>query len=240
MKNKVFLAVIFLVAVVSFSIVMPKKGDASGVIFKVKVSSEQVKKGEEIPITVTVTGDTLIKSVDAYVSYDETMLEYVGAEGDCVTGSSGILKITDNYEDGGVKTAVYNLTFRALLVGETSIRVQETFVEEESSHQVNTAIEGFANIKVEENGAQSQDATLKSLELYPEGVSPEFTPEQTSYSLQVEKDVTELVISAVPRAKESIVTVQGNENLSDGDNKIIITVTSMSGENKVYTIMVHR
>ena len=240
MKNKVFLAVVFLIAVVSFAIAIPKKSDASGVSYEVKVSSEKVKKGEEIPITVTVTGDTLIKSVDAYVSYDETMLEFVGAEGDCVTGSSGVLRIADNYEDGGVKSAVYNLTFRALLVGNTSIRVQETFVEEESSHQVNTALEGSANIKIEENGAVSQDATLKSLELYPEGLTPEFTPGQTSYSLQVEKDVTELIISAVPMDKESVVTLEGNENLSDGENKITITVASMSGEKKVYTITVYR
>lgn len=238
--SKIFLAVIFLVAVVSFFIAMPKKSDAGGVNFKVKVSSEKVKKGEEIPITVTVTGDTLIKSVDAYVSYDETMLEFVGAEGDCVTGSSGVLRIADNYEDGGVKSAVYNVTFRALSVGETSILVQETFVEEESSHQVNTALEGSAKITIMENGAESQDATLKRLEVYPEGLTPEFTPEQASYSLQAEKDVTELIISAVPTDKESVVTLEGNENLSDGENKITITVTSMSGEDKVYTITVHR
>lgn len=238
MKNKIILSVLFVVAVLAFSIGFSKRGNATQVAYEVSIQSETVEKGEEIPVTVTVTGSALMKSIDAYINYDEAMLEFVEAEGDCVTGSTGVLRLSDNFEDGGTQSAAYHLTFRALEVGTATIQVKETFVEEEESHEVNAISQGAAKIKIVKNDKVSKDASLETLEVYPEGLTPAFSKGQDSYSLKVAEDVQELIISAVPSEPDSIVSIEGHDKLTNGKNTVRITVESPSGLVKEYTISV--
>ena len=87
---------------------------------------------------------------------------------------------------------------------------------------------------------KSTDKALKSLEVKPEGLSPEFNPETTSYSLQVGADVKKLDIKAVANDEKSKVEISGNDELKDGDNTVKITVTAEDETVRTYTIVVKK
>ena len=55
---------------------------------------------------------------------------------------------------------------------------------------------------------------------------PEFRADITEYTAEVGSDVDTLNILAVPQIEGAIVTIEGNENLSIGENVITVLVTA--------------
>ena len=87
---------------------------------------------------------------------------------------------------------------------------------------------------------KSDNANLQSLTLDVEGLSPAFNKNTIEYYLVVSLEVEEIKIDAVPEDNKSTVTVSGNKNLIEGENKVQIAVKAENGNTKVYTIMVIR
>lgn len=85
------------------------------------------------------------------------------------------------------------------------------------------------------------NTNLENLAVENETLMPDFTPENTDYSLQVGSEVDKLNIIAVPQKPNAVVVISGNENLNSGENTVTITVTA---EDKVttkdYIIAVHK
>ncbi len=79
---------------------------------------------------------------------------------------------------------------------------------------------------------------LMKLEVNQEGLSPNFTPSQTSYSLFVKDTINSIDVNAVASSTDSTVKVSGNDNLKSGDNTVLIEVTDKNGKENVYTITV--
>lgn len=94
--------------------------------------------------------------------------------------------------------------------------------------------------KDDEDDEKSSDTTLKSLEITPKGISPEFKPETTTYSLEINSNIEKLEIKATPNNEKSKVSITGNDSLKIGDNTVKITVTSEDGKTKTYTINVKK
>lgn len=67
-----------------------------------------------------------------------------------------------------------------------------------------------------------------------------FDKDTLSYHATVEYPVTSLQIDAIAEDRDAEVEIRGNTNLSVGENTIVITVTSPSGDKKEYTILVTR
>ena len=68
-------------------------------------------------------------------------------------------------------------------------------------------------------------------------LTPEFKKDVTEYTVQVGKDVTELQLDAVPEDEKAKVTVEGNTDLKDGENKVTITVMAEDESKTVYTLI---
>lgn len=71
-------------------------------------------------------------------------------------------------------------------------------------------------------------------------LTPNFEPQETSYSLEVENNVKTLNINGVPESNLSKVEGNGKYSLAVGENEITITVKSENKEEKTYTIIVTR
>ena len=69
-------------------------------------------------------------------------------------------------------------------------------------------------------------------------LTPEFNKETTQYTAKVDGDVTELKIDAKAEDSKAKVTVEGNENLNEGDNVIKVKVTAEDGTTRTYFITV--
>lgn len=91
-----------------------------------------------------------------------------------------------------------------------------------------------------EEPSKASDKALKTLEVTPEGLDPEFDPEITSYTLNVGADVEKLEIKAAPNDEKATVEITGNESLVAGDNAVKITVTAQDGTTRIYTINVKK
>lgn len=85
---------------------------------------------------------------------------------------------------------------------------------------------------------KSSDATLKSLKLDIEGLSPSFNKNTYTYTLSVGSDVDSVKVTASTNSSKARYSVSGNTNLKNGDNTIYITVTAENGATRTYKIIV--
>lgn len=86
----------------------------------------------------------------------------------------------------------------------------------------------------------SDNTNLAKLILDVEGLSPEFDKDITEYYLIVDLSVESVNIEAYPEHQNSIVMIEGNNDLQEGENTISITVRAESGKTKTYTIYVSK
>ncbi len=84
------------------------------------------------------------------------------------------------------------------------------------------------------------NANLKKLVPNYEGLSPNFSPEVTKYSLAVPSTATSLGLTVQVEQAGAKYWITGDENLKLGDNTVTITVTAINGTKKTYTIIVTR
>lgn len=92
--------------------------------------------------------------------------------------------------------------------------------------------------KEDENKEKSSNKALKDLVVQNYKLSPEFTSENTKYTLEVTKEVDKLEITPIPEDSEAKVQIVGNENFKIGNNIVKITVTAEDGTTRIYTITV--
>lgn len=234
------MAIIFsLVVTVGFFALWKMPSDAKQVDFQVLTENETAAKGNEVTIDLVITGDVEFCSVDAYITYDNSVLEFKSASSEAITGSTGLLRLSDLFETGTLK-ADYSITFTALEVGKSSFKVQDMYIEGKTDLEVRAVDNTTAMVTIMNNTSESKDAELESLEIFPGTLSPEFSSDVYSYNVAVESEETDLVLSAIPSDSDSVVTVMGNENFKAGENIVTITVTSLSGAEKQYKICVNK
>lgn len=84
----------------------------------------------------------------------------------------------------------------------------------------------------------SSDYYLRDLTI--EGYDIDFDMYTFEYSIKVASDVNSLNIKALLNDSNSIYYVEGNENLSEGENLIYVIVKAENGSTKTYTIKVEK
>lgn len=95
----------------------------------------------------------------------------------------------------------------------------------------------LTNTKPEEE-KKSDNAYLKTLTIEGQELIPAFNKETTSYTMQVTSDITELNINAEAEDEKASVSIQGNKDLKDGENKLTISVSAEDGTTKIYEITI--
>ena len=106
-----------------------------------------------------------------------------------------------------------------------------------NNKNTNTQNTNTQNTNTNKN-TKNSNTYLSKLQVNKEGLTPNFNKEKTSYSLNVNENVTNIDVTAIPEASTSKVSITGNTNLKNGDNTIYITVTAENGAKKTYTITV--
>lgn len=80
---------------------------------------------------------------------------------------------------------------------------------------------------------------LKELRINMEGMLPSFEKDIYDYYININNDVNNLDIEAVPEDLNSIIQILGNDNFNEGENLIKITVKG-NNEEKIYNIHVNK
>lgn len=89
--------------------------------------------------------------------------------------------------------------------------------------------------------AASNDTALKSISIEPSGY--ELVQDESDnkiYRVKVDNSVTSIKVNAVPNNKDATISVNGNNELAVGTNKVTVSVTAKNGDKSIYTIYVRR
>ena len=93
----------------------------------------------------------------------------------------------------------------------------------------------------ETQGAASSNAYLKSLSVEPGTLSPEFSPEITSYTITVDEDVDRVSVTcSTAEADSQVIEAGGFKNLEPGSNDAIVTVQAADGTKCSYYLTINR
>ena len=240
MKKKIIIPIILAAVVIIGSILLTNQiNSAKEVHFGIEVEDKSVEKGDEFTLKVTVSSDREISSVDAYVTYDDELLEFVSSENDGVLGASGTLHIADKFVEG-VTEAVYVIRMKALEVGSPEFKVYDAYSAESENSKYMKINQAQASIEITTNPSEASNANLSQLLVVPGTLDKDFRPDVYEYSMKVAYDVEELILSAIPVDEESVVTIDKELKLEKGDNVITITVTAPSGDTNDYKLNVYR
>lgn len=79
---------------------------------------------------------------------------------------------------------------------------------------------------------------LSSLIVEGYEITEEFLKTSNTYFINVDKDVTNVNVLATAEEDNARITIYGNDNIKEGENKILISVTAENGEVRVYRVYV--
>ncbi len=204
---------------------------------KLSFSDPTASVGEQVSITMKIIADAALGSSDVMLQYDADALEFVS--GTNSNGGAGSVRVIGSAESADQKTFSFTLKFNALKAGTSSITVKSQEVYDADSKAVTLDHVGSSSVKVNAADTSSKDASLASLTISPGTLKPAFSADVTEYTAAVSSDVSSITVSAPAKDGGAKVAVSGNDDLQDGENTIICTVTAENGETtKTYTIVV--
>lgn len=222
MKNKLLIVVVFLL----FCFI-PLKVDAASI--KVSASRASAVVGGNVTVNVTLSESKGLGSWEFSVSYDSDKLQLV----------SGNAHVIDYVQGPGQNSKTYSYTFRVKKSGSATVSVVNTSVaawdETTSSPTGSTAIKCLSQEDVA--ASYSKNNNLKSLSV--EGYDIAFQKDTLNYDLEVENDVTKIVVKAEAEDSKARISGAGEIEVHEGANTIEIVVTAENGSSKTYKLQVN-
>lgn len=195
--------------------------------------------GDTVKITFTVSG-TNIAGGQARITYDNSALQYTGGSGASLpTSAAGVVQA--QYSDGYAHSSMsVSLTFKALKAGSSSVSVEAYDVIDIEYKEMSGSTKSVAVTVKNPSQAASGNANLSSLRVSAGSLSPSFSPNTTSYTVNVANSVTTCTMTATKADPNATLSVSGSASLSVGKNTRSITVTAQNGTTKTYTITIYR
>lgn len=200
----------------------------------ISISSTASTIGNEVSVSVTVSGSVEVGTVDLWLTYDPAIIEAVsGFDG----GGGGRIHILSSDNTN------FTLKFKTVGVGETSVSVDSsmTYVynyNPEDGDYMNYSVSA-GKVSVNAPKTYSTNNNLKSLTVSPGQLTPEFKTDVLEYTMTVSEDCERLNVSAETADDKATVSVSGT--LMDyGDNQTYIKVTAENGDVKTYIIYTKR
>ncbi len=217
------------------------------------VSSSSVRIGQSVDVTISVNGSSL-SAYTMYISYSSDILEYAGASG-TVGGGGGTLtasgsgpgSVTISFTAIANGTAYistggdefYDINYEVLGVSHAGVSVTVETTENQTTEEKDK--EDDSEDKTEtttEEDERSDDCDLASLTISPGELSPSFSPDNTSYTVQLTESDESIAISAITNDEKATTSVSGANSLEKGANFVTVTVTAENGAVKVYNLTV--
>lgn len=231
------------------------KIDAQAANVVIALSASTVSVGNNVTATISVSGSD-ISAYTIYVSYNSSVLQYNSASGSAIVnggggtvtasgtsaGSFSISFTTIANGSGSITTSgsdVYDINGNAISISHAGATVTvATASNNGDTNNGNATTEAGETTETTEDDGRSADCDLASLQVSPGTLTPAFSADRTTYSLQVDEDVTSVVVSASAADGNATTSVSGANSIQKGKNTVRVTVTAENGAVKVYTINV--
>lgn len=239
LKRKIYIINLFILLLL-FIFNLKLKAENNNMNFAINKDSIEVEDVFEIDISkdgLYVAAGTL------WIYFDNDKLE-------CLSSKDNNINIIDNkiiftwVSDSGRNKNIsnlINLKFKAKKEGTASFNIISEIFDENVNKidikQLNKEVLISSKTKEKQDTENSKSVNLNIMRLDKEGIIPDFDPNITEYYLTVDNLVEELNVTAIPESSKAKVTIEGNESLKKGINKISITVNN-NEKNKIYNINV--
>lgn len=231
------------------------KIDAQAANVVIALSASTVSVGNNVTATISVSGSDL-SAYTIYVSYNSSVLQYNSASGSAIVNGGG-----GTVTASGTSAGSFSISFTAIANGSGSITTSGSDVYDINGNAIsishagatvtvatasnngdtnngNATTEAGETTETTEDDGRSADCDLASLQVSPGTLTPAFSADRTTYSLQVDEDVTSVVVSASAADGNATTSVSGANSIQKGKNTVRVTVTAENGAVKVYTINV--
>lgn len=239
MKKKVavLLAVLLVIGTSIIGVTKHEKAYAKTAQMSIEIPTP-VKKENEFTVRINLNSDVNLYSVDAYLSYNPELLEFV-PDSDFVTGSAGVLELKDTF-DTETKNKEYEITFKALETGKAQISFTDVYLIDYADMDYIEVVPSGKSFDIGVNKTVEMDARLENLMVAPGELTEAFDPNQLDYEMHVGLEVDMVGVSAVAMDEGSVVESDIPDKLVNGKNTITIKVTALSGSVNVYTVTVYK
>ncbi len=208
------------------------KVGASSCLVSVTSNKSSLVVGNTVTVTIKLSSASPLGAWEYDLSYDSKMLKL----------TSGDARVVGYVSDNITKTKTYTYTFTALKSGTTSVTVSNIQINSFDEDKMSISSSGKASIKIitqeQLQQSYSKDNYLKSLSVVGYDITPSFNKDTTSYSLEVPNDIRSIEVKATVNDVKAKLSGTGLKELTEGINKINITVTAENGNVKTYTINV--
>ncbi len=229
MNKKIKLLSIILLSIMLFFIHLTPLLASSATI-SVSSSSKRIVVGNTVTVTIKVKSSSYFGTIEFTPSYDKSKLKLT-------SGSSSVLWY------GKEKQKSFTYKFKAIATGSTSVTVKSVAVRDYSNEGEMKLSKGSSTIKIitqsQLEASYSKNNNLKSLKIDGLKLSPSFNKNTTSYKVEANSNTTSVNIKASVEDSKSRVSGTGKHKVSEGENKIKVTVTAQNGSSKTYTIIVN-
>ncbi len=192
-------------------------------------SKTNVSPNTNITVTATISSKNAIGTYEYTLDYNHSLLEL----------TKGNSYVVERANSGGIKKFTKSFEFKVKSTGTSNISVKSYAV---TSYGKNANMDVIINpVTINskaENSVKSKNNYLSSLEVEGYKLNPTFNKNTTNYILKIEDNIDEINVKAKKEDENANVTGTGKHSLSPGENKIEVIVTSESGAEKKYSILV--
>lgn len=224
---------IFSLIIVSLvmSFIFTIKSYAANASITVKTGQSTVAVGGTFTTTVTVYSSSGLGAWEYNLNYDSSKLTLVS--------NNAAPHIADYSSGSGKTSASYTYTFKAKAAGSASISISSYSAVDwnEKALSVNA---GSASVKIltqaEIEASYSKNNYLKSLSVEGAELSPAFNKDTLEYDVELEPETKSIKVSATKEDSTASISGVGDIEVSEGDNKINVTVTAQNGSVRTYVI----
>ncbi len=240
-----FVAVFLLVFVLQTAFGREWEAYAASVTITFSTDKEEIRVGDVVEVTMTLTSTDTMGDFEAYLDYDSTVLEFSSAPA-CIQGGGGRLRISDIGASASRQERTYKIRFLAAAQGSCLISLYDRPIVYGYSDGVGMSVTSVSKtitvLPASNASGNSKLSALRILDGTTQTVplTPEFSPEVDTYFSAVPYDTADLILSALAEDSRSEVVISGQQKLQFGNNEVTITVTAEDGSVTKYTIYVYR
>jgi len=204
---------------------------AASATISVSSNKSTVLVGDTVTITVKISSSELLGSWKWSLDYNSSKFKLTS--GDSTVADAG---------DGKIKSKTYTYKLKAIATGTSSVSVKNVnaLTWSEKNLSISKGSKSIKNITQSEYKASlSKNNNLSSLSVEGLTLSPTFKSDITEYKVNAGANTTSVKINAKLADSKSDLTGTGTFNVSEGENKFIVSVTAENGSVKKYTIIVN-
>ncbi len=204
----------------------------------VSASSSTVKPNDQFTVTLRVSADTGMGSVEGQLSYNASLVEFVSGSG--VSGAGGLLTLSQWDSTGnGASEFKFVITFKAKAEGSNTFTFTSTEISDVNFNYLSN-VSASSSVSIQAEKPLSSNNYLKGLTLSSGTLSPAFSKSVLNYTVNVPNETTTMYLTPTVEDSTATTSVSGSATLKVGSNTRKVTVTAQNGAKRTYTIKIVR